>query len=258
MELRNTSAVVTGASVGIGRAIAAGLASEGARTALIARSSNGLAETASLVEEAGGEALVCPTDLRDVDAVQKTVSRILTAWGKVNVIANVAGVWHDETRAFSGPLLHETPADEILAVLDVGIRAPMILTSALLPGMVGHQVLSDARSPEYRPRPVSGFVLNISGTFSSGGAGWLHYYVSKKAIEAFTVGLAQELRPFEIQVNCISPADVATEPYKRFYPEHAESALQPEEVAEFALQLMRDSHRHLTGQVIELRNRADH
>jgi NAD(P)-dependent dehydrogenase (short-subunit alcohol dehydrogenase family) len=82
--------------------------------------------------------------------------------------------------------------------------------------------------------------------------------VSKKALEDFTVGLAQELRDFEIQVNCISPADVATEAYVRFYPEYAAAAVQPEEVAEVVVALVSDQFRHVTGQIIEVRNRADH
>ena len=159
------------------------------------------------------------------------------------MIANVAGVWHNSERAYQGPRLNETPTAEIIEVLDVGIRAPMILTARLLGGMIERR---------------SGHVLNISGTFSSGGATWLHYYVSKKAIEEFTKGLAQELRDYEIQVNCISPADVATEPYKNFYPEYAASALQPAEIAEVALELLSPACRHISGQIIEVRNRSDH
>ena len=119
----------------------------------------------------------------------------------------------------------------------------MVLTSLLLPSMV---------------RRNAGHVLNISGVFSGGADGWLHYYVSKKALEAFTIGLAQEVWDVEVQVNCISPADVATEPYERFYPESADRALKPEEVAEVALMLLGDASRHITGQIIEVRNRADH
>lgn len=61
-----------------------------------------------------------------------------------------------------------------------------------------------------------------------------------------------------MQVNCISPADVATEPYRRLFPEHVDRALRPEEVAEVALTLVGDAGRHITGQIIEVRNRADH
>ena len=64
-------------------------------------------------------------------------------------------------------------------------------------------------------------IINISGTFESGAKGWLPYYVSKKAIENLTVGLSQELRDKQIQVNCISPSDTLTESYQKFFPEYA-------------------------------------
>lgn len=241
MDLEGKRCVVTGASVGIGRALAIAYGSRGAAVGLIARSRGALEDTAHLVQAAGGSATVHVTDLTDVAAVEELATG-LAASGEMFVIANVASVWHDAGRAFQRPLF-ETPTAEILQVMDVGIRAPMVLTTRLLPRMIERR---------------SGHVINISGTFANGGANWLHYYVSKKALEEFTRGLAQELRPFEIQVNCISPAEVATEPYKNFFPEFASSALQPSEIAEVALELLSPSCRHITGQVIEVRNRTDH
>lgn len=243
VELSGRVCVITGASIGIGRSLAVALGRQGASLALLARSKDRLDETQVLVEAAGGKARSYPTDFRDIEAVSQSAESILRDFGDIFLIANVAGVWHDEDKAYQGPLLPETPTEEILEVLDVGIRAPIVLTSRLLPSMVEQK---------------AGHVINISGTFSDGAKGWLHYYVSKKALEEFTVGLAQEMRDFEIQVNCISPADVATEPYKRFYPEYAAQALQPEEIAEVALMLLAESSRHISGQIIEIRNRSDH
>ena len=243
MNLKDQACVVTGASVGIGRAIAAALGSHSASVALVARSQPQLAETADLVRSAGGTATVHPVDLRDMQAVEMLAEQLSEQFSGISLIANVAGVWHDADRAYQGPLLHETPTSEILNVLDVGIRAPMILTARLLPKMLNQ---------------ANGHVINISGTFSGGGASWLHYYVSKKALEQLTIGLAQELRKFEIQVNCVSPADVATEPYKTFYPHDAESALQPQDIAEVVLELLSPACRNITGQIVEVRNRRDH
>lgn len=243
MDLEGHVCAITGGSVGIGRSLAVALANRGASVALLARSRERLEHTRSLVEASGGRARVYPVDLRDLSAVAATAAAILDDWEQVDLIANVAAVWHDDERAYHGPLLHETSAREIDEVLTVGVRAPIALTAALLPSMA---------------RRHSGQVLNISGSFAGGASGWLHYYVSKKAIEAFTVGLAQELRHVDVRVNCISPADVATEPYRRLFPEHADRALQPEEVAEVALMLLSDASRHITGQIIELRSSADH
>jgi NAD(P)-dependent dehydrogenase (short-subunit alcohol dehydrogenase family) len=243
MDVRGKTAVITGASTGIGRAIAVALAEQGAHTALLGRRMDHLRETSDLVRRVGGSAMVYKVDLQDALATQQIAARILDENDRLAVIANVAGVWHDDTKAYQGPLLHETPVEETLEVLRVGIEAPMVLTAKLLPPMV------EARE---------GHVVNVSGTFSDGGKGWLHYYVSKKALENFTIGLAQELRPFDMQVNCVSPADVATEAYARFYPDDAESALHPADVAEVVVNLLGDACRHVTGQIVEVRNRSAH
>jgi NAD(P)-dependent dehydrogenase (short-subunit alcohol dehydrogenase family) len=244
MEMSETrSALVTGASVGIGRMLAVALARQRYRVILVARSKDALAETVRLVEGVGGCGISRPVDLRDIDATVRLADSVVREFGALDLIANVAGVWHDEESAFQGPLLHETPTQQILDVLDVGIRAPMILTGKLLPPMVERK---------------QGYVLNVSGTFYDGAKGWLDYYVSKKALEDFTVGLAEELRDSEIQVNCICPAEVATDPYVRLYPACAASALNPDEVVELATTMIGESFRHVTGQIIELRNRKDH
>lgn len=243
MTQANTSAVVTGASTGIGRAIAVELARQEMHVALLGRSTTGLKETAQKIVESGGEASIHPLDLRMVEEIPNLASQIIDSVPNLRVIVNVAGVWHDDSRAFQGPLVYETPTSESLEVLTVGLTAPFILTASLLPPLI------QART---------GHVINISGTFSDGAKGWLHYYTSKKAIEAFTIGLAQELRDFEIQVNCICPADVATEAYIQFYPDFASSAVKPEEIAEVACQLLAPPFRHVTGQIMEVRNRNDH
>ncbi|MGH2485815.1 MAG: SDR family NAD(P)-dependent oxidoreductase, partial [Ktedonobacterales bacterium] len=124
--------------------------------------------------------------------------------------------------------------------MDVGIMAPLLLARGFLPQMVSAQ---------------RGHVINLSGTFGSGARGWIHYFVSKKALEHLTIGLADEVRAAKIQVNCISPADVATDAVIRFFPEDAASALQPDDVVEIARWLLSPAARHISGQIIEVRNR---
>lgn len=83
----------------------------------------------------------------------------------------------------------------------------------------------------------------------------MHYFVSKRALEQFTVGLADEVGELGVKVNCVSPADVATEAYVRFFPEDAATALAPENVAEVVQWLTSDAARHVSGQIIEVRER---
>lgn len=243
MKLKGLSALVTGASTGIGREIARILAGNGAKVALVARSIPGLEETSKIIRDEGGASEMFSVDLRDQAAIEKLASNLNTRWGGVDIIAHVAGVWHNENKFYAGVPLVDTPAEQINEVLDVGIRAPMLLTRSLLPEMI---------------RRGRGKIVCISGTFASGGAGWLHYYVSKLALEHFTVGLAQELRAHEIQVNCISPSDTKTEALKRFFPEDAATAVDPTEIAKMALFLLSDDSQHITGQCIVIKNKAVH
>ncbi len=236
-----TFALVTGASTGIGREIAMALAREGIEVGLIARSVEGLQETKGLILNAGGKAESFPTDLRNLQSIEELWASLSQLHPAVDILANVAGVWHSNSTVYYGPDLAQTPAEQIDEVLDVGIRAPMHLTRLVLSRMI---------------KQKSGKVLNISGTFESGASGWLHYYVSKKAIEDFTVGLAQEVRKHRIQVNCISPSDTLTPAYRRFFPDFKEDdVLDPGEISRLAVFLVSEAADNITGQIIEIRNK---
>jgi len=243
-KLQDKIALVTGASIGIGREIAKAIAANGGWVGLVARNINGLQETEKAIHELGGEAKIFVTDLRDEEAINKLWSDVAENWRSIDILVNAAGVWHNDNIVYYGPRLESTPADQINEVLDVGIRAPMLLTRLVLPGMINKKC---------------GKILNISGTFESGASGWLHYYVSKKAIEDFTVGLAEEARVHEIQVNCISPSDTLTEAYCKFFPNYnKKDIISPAEIAKFAIFLLSGDSDHITGSITVIRNKAAH
>ena len=98
--------------------------------------------------------------------------------------------------------------------------------------------------------PKKSKIINISGTFESGAKGWLPYYVSKKAIEDLTIGLAQELECKDIQVNAISPSDCATFAYKKYFPQYINEAIAPEKIAQFVVDLCQ---KDITGKVFVLK-----
>lgn len=237
-ELCNKIAVVTGASTGIGRATACLLASRGATVALVGRNKLALEETKRMIEEDAGYAKVYIADLTK-EAVN-VANNIQNDLGVVDIIVNVAGVWHNEEKAYYGPALWEIPDAELEEVLSVGITAPMLLCKTLLTEMVKRK---------------SGKIVNISGTFENGAAGWLHYYVSKKAIEDFTVGLSQELRKYKIQVNCVCPSDTSTESYKKYYGDYPNECVTPQEIARTVLLLAVDDFDFVNGQVLVVRNK---
>jgi 3-oxoacyl-[acyl-carrier protein] reductase len=240
-NLEDRYALVTGASTGIGRAIAIRLAENGTHVGLVARNEQGLSETSNIIKGKGGKSTTLITDLRSDDDLMALTQRVSQDWGRLDYLVHVAGVWHDKERAYAGVPLHDIPITELDEVFEVGLRAPIMLTRSLIPLMIKAQ---------------RGKILFISGTFASGGAGWLHYYVSKLALEHFTVGIAQELRPYGIQANCISPSDVATQALKNFFPDDAKTALTPETVADFAEFFLSEKSEHITGQITVIKNKA--
>lgn len=241
MKLEGKIAVVTGASTGIGREIAKAIAANGGRVALVARSTNRLQETQHLIQDSGGEARVFTTDLRNEKAINNLASDVLGDWGDIDILVHVAGCWHNGNRGYAGVPLVDMPAERINEGLDVQIRAPMLLTRLFLPGMI---------------RKKQGKILSITGTFPRKGVGWLDYYVSKLALEHFTIGLAQELREHEIQVNALSPDLTATEAAYRFYPEAVKTAVSPTEVAKLAIFLLSEDSDDITGQSIVIKSKT--
>jgi tRNA(Arg) A34 adenosine deaminase TadA len=120
-----------------------------------------------------------------------------------------------------------------LKTYGVGFTAPTILIHGLI-----HMMPKDSQ------------IINLSGTFENGAKGWLPYYSSKKALEALTYGLAEELMDRKIYVNGISPSDTATEAYKKWFPEYIEEAIEPKKIAEKVIQILK-SKKTGTIQVIK-------
>ncbi|OGK15562.1 hypothetical protein A2774_06085 [Candidatus Roizmanbacteria bacterium RIFCSPHIGHO2_01_FULL_39_12c] len=236
MNLNNKFAVVTGASTGIGREISIALGKERAFIALVARSKNRLLETKMLVEKAGGGAEVFPTDLSRLQSINQLIEKIKQKTQKVDILVNVAGKWHGKKEVYSGIDFEKFSQKVILDTFTVGAVTPTLLTHAYIPLMA-----KGAR------------IINISGTFESGAKGWIPYYVSKRAIEDLTVGLAQELERKTIYVNAISPSDTKTEAYKKYFPQYIKEAIDPKEVAKFAIYLCSNKANNITGKVFVLK-----
>ena len=235
--------IVTGASTGIGRAIAIAFSRRNIAVALAGRNLTGLLETKTIIERVGGNAEIFNVDLSNQESLNDFVVEINNTYSEIDILANVAGVWHDRQKAFYGVHLDNLPAAQINEVIDVNLKSTMLLTSKIIPLIKKNK---------------RGKIINISGTFAGGGARWLHYYVSKLAVENFTKGLADELRESNIQVNCISPSDVATPALKKYFPEAISSALDPKDVAKLAVFLACSSvARDISGEVIVIKKGMD-
>lgn len=203
MSLKDKVAIVTGASRGLGKAIAMGLAAHGAHVVVAARSETvknvnlpgTISQTVAEIEALGGRALAVRCDVTDEKSVQEMVDQTIKAFGRVDILVNNAGV------AFYYPVV-ETPFSRWDLVLKVNLHGTFLCSKAVLPTMIGQK---------------SGSIVNISslaaderdeGLVPTGVA----YGVAKAAVDRFTYGLAAEVGRHNIAVNSIKPkAPVDTE-----------------------------------------------
>lgn len=236
MKFQNEIAVITGASTGIGRETAIAFAKEGAKVLLVARTENKLRETKSLIENNGGEAEIYVVDLSDISSINKFIAEINKKYKIINSLCNIAGIWHGKDVVYAEKDYETFEQKVIIDTYNVGITAPSLLAHAFIP------LMSKGSS-----------IVNLSGTFQSGAKGWLAYYVSKRAIEDLTIGLSEELKDKGIRVNGISPSDVATEEYRKYFPQYIQDAIDPKEIAKFAVYLCSEEAKEITGEIFVLK-----
>ena len=215
MKLKEQVAIVTGASRGIGRAVALAFSREGARVALAARSAAGLHEVAAFIRSQNGQALTLPTDVCQEAAVAALVDRTLAEWGRVDILVTAAGA------AAFGPVADSTPAewDEMMAV---NLKGVYLTCRAVLAPMVKHR---------------RGTIINVVSVAARRVIpGSAAYTASKQGVLGFTRVLAEEMRPHGVRVAALLPGAVDTPLWDRIpnAPDRARM-LRPEDVAEAAV-----------------------
>ncbi len=204
--------LVTGASRGIGRAIAVKFAKEGHAVALTGRSEEGLQETVQLIEKNSGlSPLTITTDLRDSRQIDHLANTVLEMWGKVDVLVNNAGILHLK------PFLEIQP-EELQEMLDVNIKAVFELTQKIVPGMIERK---------------SGAIVNIASLAGKNGfKSGTGYAATKFALRGFAASLMLELRAHDIRVITVFPGSVNTRMIGRNpNAPNADTMLQAEDVA---------------------------
>jgi len=238
-SLEDRTAVVTGASRGIGAAIATALDAAGARVALVARSADDLSAVAAGLEH---EAVVIAVDLSEPDAPTTVAAAALAALGRVDVLVNNAalGVRTDST---------ELDGSTIDRIHQLNVRNLLLLTTALVPQMVE------------RGR---GSVINVSSVSSQVGTPRRSAYAaSKGAVDALTRSLAMEYGPHGIRFNAVAPGVIVTSMWERnravpgvIEQVEAQIALRrwglPDDVADVVVFLASDAARYVTAQTIEV------
>jgi len=215
-------AIVTGLSSGIGQAIKARLEAEQWRVIGVSRHIP--------LEQEGYE-----VDLSMLESVEPVATRIGEECGPIDAFIHVAGVWHDESGVLAGKKLHEFTTTQITKTMNVGLTSAMIFSARLMPFMKD-----------------GGHMLYISGTFQDGGANWLPYYTSKRALEDFVQGLAEDEQ--RVSIYGISPSDTATTSYKTYYPNSVDQAQSPLSVAKICQDLISGILPASTGTIVEVKD----
>lgn len=190
-SLKGKVALVTGASRGLGKPIAKGLAAAGAHVVLVARDAAKLDGVRAEIEQDGGAATVLPVDLADEDAIRAGVRGVGGRLGRLDICVNNAGIINWQ------PLL-DSDADDFQRIMDTNVRATFIMSQECAALM--------------RQRGEGGRIINTGSVLGPLGRARLHAYCgSKSAIIGLTRSLAAELGRERINVNCVCPGYFMTE-----------------------------------------------
>lgn len=232
-------ALVTGASGGIGRAIAVALAGAGVYVYVNYNGSQGKAEeTVRLIEEKGGQAEICKFNVGDFEETNKAVSDIIAAKGRLDILVNNAGITKDGLMM----MMTEAQFDD---VININLKGAFNTIKAATRTMVKQR---------------SGRIINITSVSGvMGNAGQANYSASKAGMIGLTKSMARELASRNITVNAVAPGFIETEMTAVLSDTVKEAAVkqipvgrfgQPEDIANMVKYLASDEATYVTGQVI--------
>ena len=224
--LEDNVTLITGASQGLGRALALEFAREGARVAINARSEGSIGPIAEEVKDAGAEVLALAADVSKSADVERMVGETVERFGKIDVLVNNACLLGPRVR------IEEYPEDEWRRVIDANLTGPFLVSRAAIPHL-----------------SAGGSIINVvSGVSVEGRAEWGAYSVSKFGVEGLTQILAAELKQSGVRVNAVDPGGMRTDMRAAAYPEEdPQTRIPPEENTAIFLYLASDESKDVTG-----------
>jgi 3-oxoacyl-[acyl-carrier protein] reductase len=238
-RLRDRVAVVTGASRGIGRAIALSLATQGAKVVVnYASSSTAAQQVADEIVAGGGSAIALQADVSKADQVDTLLNAVMDKWNRVDILVNNAGITRDT-------LLLRMKPEDWQAVIDLNLTGVFLCTRAVSKVMLKQR---------------SGRIINIASVAGQmGNPGQANYSAAKAGVIGFTKTVAKELAARGITVNAVAPGFITTDMTSNVNAEEILKYIplgrygQPEEVAGLVQFLAADSSAaYITGQVFNI------
>ena len=239
-DLTDKTALVTGASRGIGRSIAVQLASRGARVIAAARTESALEEVVGEIRAAGGNAAALPLDLADPGTFAERLAAVPEDFGAVDILVANAGITADN-------LLMRMSEEQWRSVLDINLTSTFLLTKQLVRGMM---------------KKRWGRIITISSVVGiMGNPGQTNYAASKAGLIGFTKSLAKEIGSRGITANVVAPGYIETSMTEEIGEDAKQKMFEnivlgrlgsPEDIASAVVYLASEEASYVTGEVLNV------